>query len=111
MTPRHEVNRPTYERSGRVDWLRFMPAALVTLVIAATMAYVWFLASDAGLGYWLATPVVLALPVAIAGYVAVAVGRCRNRGVAAAFGIAAGRSSSTSATSTPISFTRKVPKR
>src|SRR5687768_8049986 len=83
---RRRPERPTYHRSGRVAWPRFLPLAVVTLLVAAGMAYVWFLAHDAGWGYWMLTPAILALPVVWAAYVAVAVGRCRNRGVAVALG-------------------------
>src|SRR5262245_23218939 len=89
MTARHKDDRPVYERSGRVALMRFWPAALATLLVALTMAYVWVLAYHAGLGYWLATPVVLVLPVAIAAYLAVVFGRCRNCAVAAILGIVA----------------------
>ncbi|HKB03211.1 MAG TPA: hypothetical protein VKD90_13375 [Gemmataceae bacterium] len=84
-----DADRPTYQRSGRVAWPRFLPAALGTLVVAGGMAYVWFLAYDAGWGYWLATPVVLALPIALAAYLAVGFGRCRNRWVAGVLGAVA----------------------
>src|SRR5262249_23358059 len=53
------------------------------------MAYVWFLAFGAGLGYWLATPIVLVLPVGLAGYLAVGFGHCRNRVVAGTLGVLA----------------------
>jgi hypothetical protein len=86
---RRRLDRPTYQRSGRVAWLRFLPLAIVTLLVAGGMAYVWFLAHDAGWGYWIITPAILALPVVWAAYVAVAVGRCRNRGVAGTLGVLA----------------------
>lgn len=70
-------------------WPRFLPAALLTLLVAAAMAYVWFLAFGAGLGYWLATPIVLVLPVGLAGYLAVGFGHCRNRVVAGTLGVLA----------------------
>src|SRR5829696_3235004 len=89
MSPPPDADRPVYERSGRVAWPRFLPAAVGTLLVAAGMAYVWFLAYDAGWGYWLATPIVLALPVALAAYLAVGFGRCRNRWVACALGVGA----------------------
>jgi hypothetical protein len=89
MTSRQILDRPVYERSGRVALVRFIPAAVAPLAVAAAMGYVWFLAFDAGWGYWLVTPVVLALPVALAGYLAVGWGRCRNRGVAVVLGILA----------------------
>lgn len=86
MTSVLESERPSYRRSGRVNGLRFLPAGLVTLAVAVGMAYCWFLTLDADLNYFLATPVILSLPVAVAAYVAVAVGHCRNRVVAGAFG-------------------------
>src|SRR5262245_11452716 len=89
MTSRQILDRPIYERSGRVALPRFSPTAVATLAVAAGMAYVWFLAFDAGWGYWLVTPVVLALPVALAGYLAVGWGRCRSRGVAVVLGVVA----------------------
>jgi len=89
MTSRHILDRPTYQRSGRLDFLRFLPAALATLAVAAGMGYVWFLLFDAEWGLWLVFPLLLALPVALAGYLAVAWGRCRSRGVAVALGVAA----------------------
>jgi hypothetical protein len=87
MARRRHDDRPVYERSGRVAWPRFLPAALLALLVAAGMAYCWFLAFDAGWGYWLATPIVLVLPVALAGYLAVGFGHCRNRFVAGGLGV------------------------
>src|SRR6476469_7653857 len=89
MTSRPNDDRPNYERSGRVDLLRLLPAAVVTLAFAAGMGYVWFRAFDAGLGLWLVIPALLILPVALAGYLAVGWGRCRSRGAAVALGIVA----------------------
>jgi hypothetical protein len=89
MAPRRSIDRPVYERSGRVAWPRFLPAAVIALFVAAGMAYCWFLAFDAGWGYWLATAIVLVLPVALAAYLAVGFGRCRNRVVAGTLGVLA----------------------
>ena len=87
MASNSDSDRPVYRRSGRVNGLRFMPAALVALLIAVGMGYCWFLAFDADLNYWLATPLILSLPVAVTAFVAVTVGHCRNRFVAVAFGV------------------------
>jgi hypothetical protein len=86
-----EINttRPTYQRSGRVAWPRFLPAALATLLVADGMAWCWFLARIHGWDYWLVTGAALALPVALAGYLAVVWGHCRNRWVAGALGLLA----------------------
>jgi hypothetical protein len=87
MASKFDSDRPAYRRSGRVNGLRFLPAALVAIAVAVAMAYCWFLAFDADLNYWLATPLMLSLPIAGAGYIAVAFGHCRNRFVAGAFGV------------------------
>lgn len=84
MTVRHD--RPNYQRSGRVSGLRFWPLAIVVLLIAVGMGCCWFLAYDAGLGYLIITPAILSIPVAIAAFFAVRIGRCRNRLVAGALG-------------------------
>ena len=89
MSRPQRPERPTYQRSGRVAWLRFLPLAALTLVVAAGMGYVWALAFAAGWHYWVATPLVLALPVTGAAFAAVAGGRCRNRTVAGALGVLA----------------------
>ncbi len=81
--------RATYQSSGRVAWLRFVPAALLALLAAAGMAWCWFQAFDAGWGYWLVTAVAMALPVALAAYLAVGLGHCRNRWLAGALGLTA----------------------
>src|SRR5262249_31400048 len=82
MNLRQRKERPTYERSGRVAWLRFLPCGPGVLLVAGGMGWCWFLVSDAGWGYWRVTAVVLALPVALSGCLAVALGHCRNSGVA-----------------------------
>jgi hypothetical protein len=82
MTSLANRPRPTYERSGRVAWLRFLPAGLLALGAAAGMGWCWFLARAAGWDYWLLTGAVLALPVGLAGSMAVARGHCRNKGTA-----------------------------
>jgi hypothetical protein len=87
MDSNFDSDRPAYRRSGRVNGLRFVPVASIALAVAVGMAYCWFLAFDADLNYWLATPLILSLPVAIAAYIAVAIGHCRNRFVAGAFGV------------------------
>jgi hypothetical protein len=89
MPGQRTEERPVYTRSGRVEWFRFLPAAVVTLLVAAAMAYCWFLLYDVGHGYWLATAVLTALPVALSAYLAVAFGHCRNRAVAGALGVMA----------------------
>src|SRR5262249_55601400 len=82
MNLRQGTERPTYERSGRVAWLRFVPCGLGALLVAGGMGWCWFLVTDAGWGYWIVTAAVLALPVALTGYLAVALGHCRNSWVA-----------------------------
>src|SRR5262245_1023306 len=82
-------DRTTYQRSGRVAGLRFWPMAIVVLLVAVGMGYLWFLAYDAGHGYLIVTPAIMALPAAIAAFFAVRIGHCRNRFVAAALGIVA----------------------
>ena len=83
---RHD--RPTYERSGRVAG-RFWPMAIVVLFVAAGMGYLWFLAYDTGHGYLVVTPAIMSIPVAIAAFLAVRIGHCRNRFVAWALGVLA----------------------
>jgi hypothetical protein len=82
MNLRQTKERPTYKRSGRVAWLRFVPCGLGTLLVAGGMGWCWFLVAGAGWGYWIVTAAVLALPVALTGYLAVALGHCRNSWVA-----------------------------
>jgi hypothetical protein len=89
MSLERNDQRPTYRRSGRVAWLRFVPAAFGALLVAAAMAWCWSLLRDSGRSYWLATGALLAVPVAVAGVMAVAWGHCRNRWVAGTFGLAA----------------------
>jgi hypothetical protein len=62
--------------------MRFVPASFVALLVAAGMGWCWSLARAAGWDYWLLTGAVLALPVGLAGYMAVARGHCRNKGTA-----------------------------
>lgn len=68
---------------------RFIPATLVVLLVAIGMGYCWFLAYDAGHGYLVITPLIVSLPVAIAAFLAVRIGHCRNRFVAGAMGVLA----------------------
>jgi hypothetical protein len=89
MPRRRHHDRPTYQRSGRVAWPRFLLAALVVFAIARGLGHIWFLLYDAGLGYWLIPPILLSLPLAIVAFIAVAAGHCRNRFVAGALGVAA----------------------
>ena len=89
MRSRHPERRATYQRTGRVAWLRFLPAATATFVVAALMAVCWNLARRADIGFWIVTPLVLSLPIAMAGYLAVVIGHCRNRVVALFVGLLA----------------------
>lgn len=81
--------RGTYRRSGRVNWLRLAPFALLALAVSLGMAFCLFLAFRAGWYYYLVVPAVASAPVAVAARVAVGAGHCRNRAVAATLGLLA----------------------
>src|SRR5262245_254676 len=84
------ADRPRYRPSGRFDPLRF-PAALTALAAAALL--VGGLLFLALVGNWyvgLALPVLAGLLLAAPALAAVRFGRCRNRTLAAAAGLAAG---------------------
>lgn len=84
-----KTSKSDYQRSGRVSWLRFVPATIGVLVVSAGMAICWHLARRVDLGFWVITPLLLSLPIAIASYLAVLIGHCRNRPVAATLGVIA----------------------
>jgi hypothetical protein len=83
------AQRPRYRRSGRVDWVYFIPLAGLVLIAAAGLAVVLHLAFVHGVYYIIFTPALLALPLTGLVAVAVGLGRCRSRLVAAALGLAA----------------------
>jgi hypothetical protein len=84
------VPRAAYQSSGRVRWSVFLPLALAVLVSAVAMA--WVLAFAFRLGFYLVivAPLIAGGLVGIVLNMAVSLGHCRNRYVAAAVGILAG---------------------
>jgi hypothetical protein len=81
------VLRDVYQSSGGVDWLRFLPLALITLLVSLAMAWCLSELFDFGFYYPLVGPLLLAMPVLWTALVAVAVGRCRSRFIATVLGL------------------------
>jgi hypothetical protein len=84
--------RRVYQSSGRVDWLRFIPLALVTLVVALGMACCLSELFERGFYYPIIVPFLAAMPVLWVALIAIGVGRCRSRFVATAFALLAAAS-------------------
>lgn len=66
-----------YKPTGKVSWLRFLPLAALSFLVALIMALV-FLLCENRLHYVLVTPLILSLPVAGMAVLTFRVGKCRN---------------------------------
>ncbi len=84
------IQRPHYRPSGRVDWGRFLPCALLTLACGLAMASALLLAFRYGFYYFVLFPVLAGLATGGVAYWAIGAGRCRNRLVAVMLGAVAG---------------------
>lgn len=84
------TGRRQYQSDNGVEWARFLPLALLTLLLGAAMAVVLYLLLDAGVYWIIIMPVLAALPVAGLAMLSVIWGRCRNRWIGAALGFTAG---------------------
>lgn len=86
----HLQDRRGYYASGDVNWVRFLPAAAVSLLAAAGMAVALCAAFRYDLYYRFVVPLFAGMVVAGPVYVAICFGRCRSRTVALSLGVLAG---------------------
>src|SRR5215217_2328162 len=82
--------RARYRRSGRVEWLTFLPVAALALVAAVGMAVLLHLAFVSGWYIIILAPALAVLPLTALIALAVGAGRCRSALVAGGFGVAVG---------------------
>jgi hypothetical protein len=82
--------RTCYRSSGRVDWPRFLPRALLTFIVALILAALLDEAYAVGWYIGIFMPLLAVLPVAGLAYWTIAAGHCRNVVIATLFGLLAG---------------------
>jgi hypothetical protein len=66
-----------YRPSGRIAWLRFLPLALIALILTPLCSLLLLLAED-NFYYFFFVPLLISLPVMGLGYLTVKFGRCRQ---------------------------------
>ncbi len=85
-----QITRRKYVRTGRVDWLRFIPWVFIITVVSALLACGMNWLYREGQYYVVMVPIVAGLIVGGLIYLAVQFGHCRSRWVAAFTGLFAG---------------------
>ncbi len=83
-------DRPKYQRSGKVNWLRLLPLLLVPVVTSLLLACLLALVFAWGHYYSIIVPLAASMPVAGATYLTIRWAHCRNRFVAGLVGLLAG---------------------
>src|SRR5579862_2767747 len=90
VNPAVAQQRRRYKPSGRVDWVRFLPLALLSLLAAAGLAVIMHLMYEHGAYIIILVPVFAAMFVMMFIRLAIRVGRCRSPKLAGLTGLIAG---------------------
>jgi hypothetical protein len=90
VNPAVAQKRSRYKPSGRVDWMRYLPLAVLSLMVAAGLAVVMHLMYEHGAYIIFFVPIFAAMFVMMFVRLAIRVGRCRSPKLAGLTGLIAG---------------------